>query len=336
VNEFAKHFRIFNAQPTDDLVEKRIRAVTELTQTFKRKTDASVILQLANDLVDGVVLGALPSSMREQVAKSISKTSPSFVPEGNELEVMVCGLVAALQYIRSAKLVSGVQDLFAGALLSGLKFQVPLGESRLEALRREISDAAAEHLRKRAEDRRERRKVPDVALASSPVGLSAAEVNNALKETVDALRANEGLDREELDLMWWVLADWSELLSAHFSRRADLAGLVAGGLEAAGKLKHLPAEAHFQLILRHAVPGQQSNLHELLDAVSNDLGLLRQELEATAAVASSHRALFPLLTALVDGTSVGPTADVQRSHAEWARRSLLERILVRRALLMQA
>jgi hypothetical protein len=339
MNDFARHYRIFTAQSTDDLVEKRTRAISELTQAFKRKTDASAVLQLAKDLIEGLSLGKLPLAICEQVAKAISKPSPSFVPEENELEVLVCALLAALQYLRTTKpagAMPSTHDLFACALLSGLEFQVPLAESRLEVLRLEIRDAAAEFLRKRAEDGRKRLRVPDVAVPTSTEGLSATTVNAAIKDTIDALRTNERLDREELDLLWWVLSDWSELLGAHFSRCPGPSGLVACGLEAAGKLKHLPAEAHFQLVLRHAIPGQQSNLQELLDAVSNDLSSLRREHETSASLVISHRVLFPLLAALVEGTSAGVSAVIQRTNAEWARRSLLESVLARHFLSMRA
>jgi hypothetical protein len=334
----ARYVRIFNLQPSDELVEKRSAAIEGLYKAYLAEETPLSALQLAADLVRGVREGKLPKKLGEQTAGIIAVHSPSFSIEDGELDALVCSLAAALRCL--ANTVSDdasfdARDAFACALSSGLRIQQPLAEARLEALRKEVLEVALGRVAQRAEALRERIEVESFAGAEQEETEDDA-LSEALRRAVDALRWNAELDREEIDLLWWVLADWSSLLRTHFSRRDDLSGFVAGGLEMAGKLRHLPAESHYQIILRFVSSDSSCTLSELIAATAADMGALRQGLEHLQELVLNHRAVFPLLSSLISGQTTGSDDDGAHFYSTWVRRVLTEAVLARQVLASQA
>ena len=158
---------------------------------------------------------------------------------------------------------------------------------------------------------------------------SADQINAALRGTVNSLRSNARLDREELDLLWWILADWSSSLGAHFSRRRDITGLLAGGLEASNHLNHLPAEAHYQLILRHVESDVTLTLAQLLDEVGDLRQRVTHSLDTATSTLTQNAHLFPLSATLVTGqVQTLSGADIPRTQEQWRRPALLEGALL--------
>ena len=90
MTDIAIHIRIFCAQPSDELVAKRTKAIRELCDSFKKRSNSNLILQLAADIATGIQRRALAGELREHVARAISKHSTAFVADGNELELLTC------------------------------------------------------------------------------------------------------------------------------------------------------------------------------------------------------------------------------------------------------
>jgi hypothetical protein len=334
----ARYVRIFNVQPTDELVEKRGAAVEGLCKTYLAVETPLSALQLATGLVRGIRGGKLPDALNKQAADIITAHSPSFSIEDGELDALVCSLAAALKCLAemdSDDVGFDAHDAFAYALSSGLSYQQPLTEARLEELRKEVLEAALTHLARRAEKIRERFEVPSFADAEEEDS-GDEEPLAALRSAVDVLRWNAELDREEIDLLWWVLADWSGLLQTHFSRRNDLTGFVAGGLEMARKLRHLPAESHYQITLRFVPTNSDCSLRGLIDATAADIGALRPGLEPLKGLVPEHPSVFPLLSSLIHGQAAEPAEDAVHTYSTWVRRVLSEAVLAHQVLASQA
>lgn len=334
----ARYVRIFNLQPSDELVEKRSAAIEGLCKAYLAEEAPLGALQLAADLVRGVQEGKLPGTLSKHTASIIAAHSPSFSIEDGELEALVCSLAAVLKCL--AEMDAGdagfdAHDALACALSSGLEFQQPLAEARLEALRKEVLEAALSHWTRRAEEIRERVEFESSADAEEEEN-EGEEPLDTLRSAVDALRRNADLDREEIDLLWWVLADWSSLLRTHFSRRNDLAGFVAGGLEMARKLRHLPAESHYQITLRFVPADSDCTLSGLIDATAADMGALRPGLEQLKALVQNYPSVFPLLSSLVSGQATVSTNDDVHPYSIWVRRVLSEATLARQVIASQA
>ena len=155
---------------------------------------------------------------------------------------------------------------------------------------------------------------------------NVASVTNNLKEatagTVDALKRNAALDREEIDFLWWALLGRSRLLKRQLSAIIEPTRIVAAGIEGAKLLRRLPCEVHREIVLRTLDQDPQLNLTELLEAIGADRDQLIQGFDHSEATA--HPTVFPLLNALVTGNGSTLGADIKRSVSEWGERALLE------------
>ena len=204
-------------------------------------------------------------------------------------------------------------------------------DDRRETLRKEVLDAARTRTMETAEGARERTNVSDFGQFRIAQGNSLQLPSNFKKatgKTIDALRRNAALDREELDFLWWSQIGRSKLLDQPLHEINESVRLIALGIEAVRHLRHLPCEIHRDVVLRTLEQNPKSDLSELLATVGED----RESLGAAYGIADSVVArapiAFPLLHALATGSTSGDGAGVKRPAAEWGARALLEASLV--------
>src|SRR5258708_4677497 len=140
--DIAKHIRIFDKLPSDDLVEKRTASIASLAEKYESLASVENILQLAAELTKGVAKGgSLPEPRIAEIEAVIKATSSSFVRENQALQILTCALVAVLKLLQEASPTNGEwsrRDVLALGLWSGLGFQTPRTEERVEALRSEL------------------------------------------------------------------------------------------------------------------------------------------------------------------------------------------------------
>jgi len=329
----ATHIRIFDAEPTDDLVTKRTVAIGQISEALKKQTSVDELLQTANDLARAVEhKGVFSETLGKEIEEAIAKSAVSFVAEKNGTQMVTCGMLGALQAIdanpgNSSNLL--ISDVLALGLWSALGFQKPSTNAKLEALRTELLNKAHGVVLKRASLSRKRMDVPDMKFAAPADGSEPVSVDtsfaDATRATVEALRANAAVDREELDLLWWVLSDRSELLKRHLStEKNSTTRAIASGIEAGHLLRRMPSEAHLHLVLRNVgADDATSSLTDVIKAVADD----RQALVAPYGgqqIVLACPAVFPLLNGLRNGTSSDGHAKQKRSLEDWAARALLE------------
>src|SRR5690242_11820687 len=102
--DFAKYIRIFHADPDDDFVTKRTAAIKEVEGVFKKKNGTDDLMKLANDLAIAIQHpDQLDPIVIDTVEKAIKKQSVAFVKEGQEMQILCCGLAALHQYIENNK-----------------------------------------------------------------------------------------------------------------------------------------------------------------------------------------------------------------------------------------
>lgn len=328
MTNIAVHVRIFDSAPSDDLVTKRTAAIDELAKRFLAGKAVSEIFQTANDVSRSVELrGALSDALSKEVEDEIRKSSEAFVAEGNKLQIAVCGLLAALEALNRAKPSSGrllVSDVLATGLWLGLSFQAPRSETKLEALRIETLNKARRVALATSQSARTRVPVPDFDLPETidPKTLSKSLVQ-ATFNTIEALRSNAVLDREELDLLWWVLTDHSAILDRPLSGCTPETAALASGLEVGIRLRRLPADAHHHLVLRSVKTTEPLTLQELLGKIADDRAQLATAI-SNREVVSACPALFPLMSALQSGSAAGTSAKIRRPLRDWTTRALVE------------
>lgn len=341
--DIAKHIRIFCAEPTDELVDKRTAAIQEFGKELAQKSLIPDLLKLANSVAIGVTdPEALSEDLAVDVEAAIKRHSTSFVRAEHELEVLVCLLLALCQYLTVSKANTDERrqaEILAAALWSALSFQPPRSEQKLEALRSELMSLAQHVVLTAGEDGRRRTPVPDLSALDDATDTEEEEeattdpdddqfalfkesIKAGIDPTVTALRLNAQLDREELDLLWWVLGDWSRLLDERISTMAPEIAAVACGIEIGGLLHKLPAPAHKHLVLRNipsdVPPLSLPKLAEMLESRKDRL-LSRP---ADKRWLSDYPAVFPLL----HGVQMGQLGNGGEEHSvrDWGARALLE------------
>lgn len=340
--DIATHIRIFDADPTDELVQKRQAAIGELAESYKQRSTVDDLLKLADALAAGVAQrGTLPADLSLLAEGAIRKHSPAFVGPGQELQTKVCALLAALTVLGAAEAGGSTlfrTDVLAVGLWSALSFQKPLSESKLERLRSELLQRAAQLSVHAAEKARVRAAIPDTAFAVPDAeGFAGIAKNwgNGPRKVIDALRLNAALDREELDFLWWALRDWSDLLKCRISDLDAATGALTSGIEAAAVLRRLPASAHKHLVFRQLSKRGSHDLASLIATIGD-----RREGLAVAhtgnALLGTCTSVFPLLTAIGTSQAKASGSKEVRTTDEWAARALLEAGILRIAALPTA
>ncbi len=333
MNNLAVHMRISGVTVNDSDVESRRAAATSLATSWAKLNNCNEIVSKAADIATALSDEGIPSQvLGDEVQTAIQKKSPSFLSEERPLDVGVCAGMAIVSILDKSPSKSGWinPDVYATALWSALSYQPVLNAERRENLRREVLTAASDFCFASASKARERNNVPDPSDLNITFS-EEEEVNHnfteALASTVDALRCNAALDREELDFLWWAQLGRSRLLKKQLSEISEPTRIVAAGIEGAMILRRLPCEAHREIVLRTLDLNPELNLAELLATIGDDCAALRSVIIKTNV--NNHPTVFPLLHALVTGEVDKLGSSLKRPVSEWGERALLETTFAR-------
>lgn len=328
MDNIAVHMRITGVAVTDTDVDSRRAAATSLASSWKKEKSATAIIAKAADIAAALGGdGNPPPSLGGEIEKVIQKKSSSFLYQERPLEIGVCAGMAMVSILAATPGNNGwtVSDVFGNALWSAMEYQPVIEGERRETLRREVLDAAKNWATASAEKSRERTEVPDPSTVTITIDENNAATNNfkgAVTDTVEALRRNAALDREELDFLWWAQLGRSRLLNKPQSVISEPTRIVAAGIEGARMLRRLPCEVHREIVLRTLDQDPELDMAEMLGAIGNDRAALAAEFNVDNILA--HPAVFPFLHALVTGDADGPGAALKRRASEWGARTLLE------------
>lgn len=328
----AKHSHIIWAEPTDADVAARNKAIATLRTQFAKQSTLDAI-KTASAIADSFAGAQLPTLLASAVQSAISDHSPAFLLENGELQGTVCLAVAALASVRD----SGVKrigwsnvDAMAAALWSALTIQGQMENAKLEELRQELIGASRNRVALVAKEARVRHEVPDVGTLTIPVADAVGtRANTAYRKAtapvIAALKNNQDLDREEIDFLWWVLSDYSEILGCPLDAMNITPRAVAGGIEGAKMLRRLPSDGYRHAVLRRVGGSEKLSLADLIAAVGTDRAPLGQAFTGTWA--AGIPTVFPLLSALATTDEVkGP--ETTFDARDWGARALLEASIV--------
>ena len=329
--DVARFVRIFEPDPTDDFVAKRATAIKDLRARFLKQTNVGKLMNLASEVLgvfqDPVMV---PESYVETIQSAIKKQSESFVGDERDLEMSVCAMIAVVHAIQGGGKVKegwAVADVLAMALWSGASFLAVSPEPKLEELRSQAIEAAKQRILDSSLETRIRHKVADFGQFGDET-LGAEAFGEATAGTIDALRYNAALDREELDILWWVLADTSTVLERPVASLSPATRAIATGIELGALLRGLPGQSHRNLSVRNVEEAEPLSLDGVVDALGDDHPTLAASFESEVLV-DDAASVFPLLNAIRAGSSALAGAEVRRSLREWCARALLERAVLR-------
>lgn len=220
-------------------------------------------------------------------------------------------------------------DIWAAALWSALGFQPALPDAKREALRAEVLNAARIWSMRQAESARVRVTVKDFEefVVTGEADGGSGAFKRATLDTIDALRNNATLDREELDFLWWALLGRSRVLGRTLGAISEPTRIIAMGIEAAELLRRFPAEVHRDIVLRTLDANPSMRLADLIQNIGDDAPALRGVFDND--VVKRNPSVFPLLCAIVGGAAPPNGAMLTRNVEEWGGRALLEAALVK-------
>ena len=332
MSSIAMHMRMTGLQVTNDDVDARKKAITDLAGKWGKVRSISGILGKSSEICQALHGdGHPPSSLGEEVEAVVQDYASAFLYLESPLEVGICAGSAILELLDGGQHVDGwaIADVYATAIWCALSFQPPLEDAKREALRVEVMEACQARSVESAEAARLRSTVPDFGDFGEAQGEDAKPVvtfKKATSTTITALRRNAALDREELDFLWWAQVTRSRLLGKPFHQISEPVRVVACGIEAASRLRRLPCDVHRDIALRTLEGNPELDLGELLVEMGENRVLLAERYQ-TGTVAE-FPGLFPLLHALASGSAVAHGTSVKRSCEDWGARALLEAGLV--------
>lgn len=347
MENLAAHMRITGSPVSNDDVDTRRAAIKELSEEWakgpaidKLLATATCIAQALHDETPSAAFGA-------EIQTAVQKHAAAFLYEESPFEV---GIVAGMAFVEIARAKPSptqewtTREVLCAAVWSALSYQQPLAETKREQLRTEVLKSAESFVTHAAEASRVRSQVDDFATLAitlaapvkkegeaeaDPKALPTASSNfaKATVATINALRRNAALDREELDFLWWAQLSRSRLLDKQLASLAEPVRLVAAGIEGAAHLRRLPCEVHRDIVLKTLDKNPELDLKKLLSTIGDE----REKIEARYAdgLATKWPTVFPLLNALVTGQSDGSAHAVKRRASEWGARALLEAGMVR-------
>lgn len=328
MSDIATHMRITGLQVTNEDVDSRTGAVNALKTAWGKITTIETILAKAADVAASLAGDGSPSEgLGAEVQTAVQKRASAFLFAERPFDVGIVAAHAAIGVIGAEPGSGGwtIADVWAAALWSALSFQSPLEDPKREALRTHILEAARARSVAGAEAARQRIPVDDfkkVEIVAGEEDKFATSLEKATTATIDALRRNAALDREELDFLWWSLRGRSQLLQKSYSQLDGAISALAVGIEAASQLRRLPCEVHHELVLAKIPENPSLNLGDLISATGEDRDRLGGAF--VDGFVARHPSTFPVLNALATGNTNSDGSSISRSAEEWAGRALLE------------
>ncbi|HAU77183.1 MAG TPA: hypothetical protein DCW88_17140 [Agrobacterium sp.] len=328
MNDIATHMRIAALHVSNEDVDSRTAAVTTLKAAWAKVNTLEGIVGKAEDVAKSLAGdGIPPDGLGSEVQTAIQKKASAFLYSERPLDIGIVAGNAAASFIADKPGSGGwtIADVWAATLWAALSFQYPLEDPKRETLRTYVLDTARTRSTLGAEAARERSAVTDfkkLEITSGEEEKFAEAFEKSTTTTIEALRRNAALDREELDFLWWSLSGRSRLLGKQFAQIEGPIGAVAAGIEAGSHLRRLPCEVHREVVLGKVAGSPPANLAELIEGVGRE----RERFASSYAdgFVARHPSVFPLLHALSTGKTDFNGATTKRSAEEWASRALLE------------
>jgi hypothetical protein len=212
------HMRITGLTVLDGDVDARRLAVSDLQTRWTKLKAIDRIIAKAGEIAAALGgNGTPPTSLADEIQQAVQNHASAFLHSERPLEVGVCAGMAFVALAKPEPIVADwtVIDLMANALWSALAFQPALQDQKRENLRCEVLAAAQDRSTTAAEKARERSPVSDIAdlvVTIADDNKVTTNFKKAMVGTIEALRRNALLDREELDFMWWAQLGRSRVL----------------------------------------------------------------------------------------------------------------------------
>lgn len=329
--DIARCVRIFELDPDDDFVLKRAAVIKDLQTQFLKTRNISKLMAIGSGVCEVFRDSpSVPDDLATQIEVAIKKQSPSFVQDGRDLEMSVCAALAVVQSFnssRKARYGFPASDILAVAIWSAVSFLPTCNDPKLEEFRGLAIKEGRNRILTAGLETRDRQEVPAFGMFGDEETTNEA-FKRATSSTIDALRINAALDREEIDLLWWVLCKTSDILGQPLESLSLPVRAVTTGVEIGALMRALPTQSHRNLALRGLDEAEMYSLSNLLEALGEDRLAIAASFKDESLIDDAPL-VFPLLSAIRLGQGTRLGADLPRSLSDWCARALLERAVLR-------
>lgn len=299
ISRVLEWYRIVNVQPTSETVDRRSAGITRLVKALDDAEDWDSILGTTAGLVGGFDQGhAADAPHVAQIITSIKAEDSTFPQDltENALELRTAAAIALgeLMARNGDKPADKIAVFVAMLIESGMGIRPqPDGKhlarvfTELTGLARKILNIAQQHRRKRVPVATKKVLAFDENVAEPLPALKslAAAVKAAFKE----LNQQAAIDREELDILWWLYAATSTTVETALSELLPGNAAIACGVEVAD-LCLLPPLANADAFVRRAMKEvKRSDTKRTLDKI----------------IADTDRSVWPLLMGHEDESVLG-------------------------------
>lgn len=322
----AELVRIYEPNPSDEFVVKREAAMVAVATTIANATSVDDLFGYADSLSAGLGETNLSGSLADVCIAELVQASPSFVAEGNDTQIYVCALGACLRLLDDVKPSDrgcSAKEIFSAAVHAGLSLPHASSNAKVNQARQEILRLSAAAFQITGESSRVRKDVPELAVTldgTESAIVASEKVVATAKPLISALRNNADLDREELELLWFCLGDYSAVLDAKLSSQKAPVGLVASALETTKLLRRLPSTSHVNMALRNVAAGKPKTLKVLVSETEAHRKQFSDYFGDN--IASAFPSIVPVTSAIFGYSQ--PRDTEAREMSEWGRRLILE------------
>jgi hypothetical protein len=215
-------------------------------------------------------------------------------------------------------------EVFVAAMLSAMTSLPPLGLAKLEELKHQVITSAAKAVEDSAQTARQRKPIPELAIGSGEgdAGDDPTKLKGAIDKVLAPMKMNAALDREELDLLWWALSDWSSLADMRVSSMSPATCLLAASLETVDRLRRIPATAHAHVALVKFSGSQPLPFEDLVVAATELKPRVMSSMDyLTKGIA--YPRIFPLVASLFGSATSGFEGQAMDPLA-WCKKLMLE------------
>ena len=346
-------YRIVNPTPTSEIIENRKAAALDIVTAIDGAEDWDLAFNCASGVVAGFEAGFTQDShVVESLVGAIRAHDASF-PEDlteNALELRVCAALAVGEILER----NGNEVVVIGSVLrSGFGVRSPRPARFLKQMVSELTVASAKALSDEAELRRQRlrsigKNLKELA-EPSDIEMAWNNLVPAIRAALDEVGKQSAMDREEINVLWWMFAGTSTTTGQQFADMPVGAAALCCGAELGSQCLLPPTASHEAMIRRAYETGRKPDdlTRRTIESIAANWTAPMQSAlvpdEEDRDLAMNHPALFPLSwlcsRLLASNGSKGWAAEFKgctkiparctRSSVDWAIQAFRERTALR-------
>ncbi len=270
--------RIFTARPDDELVSKRQLATKDLIEHLDDSSNENLLFACTEGVIRGFTYN---SEAVKTILTCIRNHQPAFPADlsENALELRVCAMLALGEIVtRPINDDADVREsatLFSALLISGLGLRPKIQEKFLSITLDELYNSALSVANQIARSDRQR---IELDMSEFPAVSSGADPDKLWKELRPVLRSffanlqeQAAQDREELQVLWWLYNNFSEIEKKPLSTLRPFEAALCCGVEL-GDLVRIPSLEGVRQMVKDAVTKNRNKKGLQKASLSNLIG----------------------------------------------------------------